>query len=88
MNRNVPCPPQANEPIGAIRPGSPLVVFRVAKGLTQAQLAAAAGISTETVSNIERGVYRPLPLTARALAGALGCEPEELVPVNEQRGVG
>lgn len=50
-------------------------MYRVAANLSQAELADAAGVSRETVSNIERRV-RPAPhrLIARALAEALGVD--------------
>ena len=50
---------------------------RLARGLTQAELAARAGLSLRAVSDLERGVKRaPRPATLRRLAGALGLAPE------------
>jgi len=57
----------------------PLARLRILKGLTQEQLAAAAGIDRGELSRIERGIR---PLTAprmQNIALVLGCTPEELV---------
>jgi DNA-binding XRE family transcriptional regulator len=63
-----------------------LLVYRIASGLTQAELAEAAGVAPETISNAERGRHRPRGLTARAVASALGCEVEELFPpIHDER---
>lgn len=59
-----------------------LRVYRAAAGASQEELAQKAGISRPTLSNLERGVTRPLPLTARAVAAALG-QPVEAVFPNE-----
>jgi predicted ATPase/DNA-binding XRE family transcriptional regulator len=53
--------------------------LRVAAGLTQAELAEAAGISERTVSDLERGLRRTVYTdTARRLARAIGIEGAEL----------
>jgi DNA-binding XRE family transcriptional regulator len=70
---------------GRGRKVSPLLIHRVASGLTQAELAKVAGVAPETVSNAERGRHHPRRLTARALAAALGCEVSELFPVDDER---
>ena len=54
---------------------------RLAKHMTQRELALAAGLTNETVNRIERAseprtVY---PLTARKLADALGVDTSELL---------
>ena len=50
--------------------------LRVQAGLTQEELAGAAGISTRAVSDLERGVNRTAQKeTARLLATALGLDP-------------
>ena len=57
----------------------PLARLRILKGLTQEQLAAAAGIDRGELSRIERGI-RPLSARRRAsIAPALGCTPDELI---------
>jgi transcriptional regulator with XRE-family HTH domain len=53
--------------------------LRVAKGLTQMQLAAAAGITLSAVTQMEIGkVTNPRLGTLKALAGVLGCTLDEL----------
>ena len=48
--------------------------IRKAKGMTQAELAEAAGISATAVANLERGaVDNPSLMTMSSLAAALGC---------------
>lgn len=83
MTRNPSSVPEDKNGHG--RTVSPLRVHRVASGLTQAELAKAAGVAPETISNAERGRHRPRGLTARALAAALGCQPEELFAANDER---
>jgi len=46
--------------------------------LTQAELAKKAGISRDTLNQVERGRQKPSFLTLRKLAAALGVEPEEI----------
>jgi transcriptional regulator with XRE-family HTH domain len=53
--------------------------LRKERVLTVRELAAAAGVSATTVSNIERGQSEAYPGTIRKLATALGVEPSELV---------
>ncbi len=53
-------------------------MLRQRRGLTQAALAERAGLSTETISAIERGKHVPRADTMIALAGALACSPEDL----------
>jgi predicted ATPase/DNA-binding XRE family transcriptional regulator len=51
--------------------------LRTRSGLTQEQLAERAGLSTNAISALERGERRhPYPHTVRALASALGVDPE------------
>lgn len=59
---------------------TPLRVLRVAFGLSQADLAAAAGISRHTVIQLEKGTGLPKLRTARALAQVLRCEVLDLFP--------
>lgn len=51
---------------------------RTAAGLTQAQLAEAAGVSRKTVNTVENGVFIPSTLLALTLARALGVTVERL----------
>lgn len=53
---------------------------REAQGLSQIQVARAAGITEKAVRQIEKGQVSPRLSTARALATALGCSIDELVP--------
>ena len=57
---------------------------RKATGLTQEELAAALGVSRQTIISIERGKYVPsLPLALR-LARYFGCATEELFTIEEE----
>jgi tetratricopeptide (TPR) repeat protein/transcriptional regulator with XRE-family HTH domain len=63
--------------------------YRLARGLTQEELADASGLTPRTVANIERGRTRPYRRSARALADALGLsltEREELDRVSRLTG--
>ena len=55
---------------------SSLKEIREARGLTQAQLAEAIGVSRKTINTVENGVYVPSTVIALKLAAALG-EPVE-----------
>ena len=55
---------------------SSLKETREAKGLTQAQLAEAIGVSRKTINTVENGVYVPSTVIALKLAAALD-EPVE-----------
>src|SRR6266508_2330943 len=58
--------------------GARLRRAREAAGLTQEELAARAGLSTNSVSALERGQHHhPYPATVRALAAALELTAEE-----------
>jgi transcriptional regulator with XRE-family HTH domain len=52
--------------------------FRMSKRLTRAELATAAGVSVDTVSNIEEGRTRGNDSTLFKLSDALDCQPWEL----------
>ncbi len=56
---------------------------RVRARLSQAELAAHAGLSTRTVRNIERGITHPQPHTIRQLAQALQIDLRDLAPVSD-----
>lgn len=51
---------------------------RKAAGLTQAQLAEAAGVSRKTINTVENRVFVPSTLLALKLAQVLGCRVEDL----------
>jgi transcriptional regulator with XRE-family HTH domain len=53
--------------------------LRVEQDLSQARLAARAGVDPSTVNQIERGARQPSPATLRKLAGALGVGIAELL---------
>lgn len=56
-----------------------VLAMRTARGMTQQQLASAAGISLATLSMIERGRNRPRIGTLRRIAAALSCDPADLL---------
>lgn len=58
--------------------GERLRALREKKGLTQEQLARAAGVRQSIVSKIERGVIDPRFSTMQALARALGLRLDKL----------
>lgn len=55
---------------------------RLARGLSQADLARIAGVSQPTVSFLERGLSRPRPRSRVAIARALGIDHAELFPID------
>ena len=57
---------------------SPLRAYRALRGLTQAGLAARAGVNRVTVAEIETGRKQGSVATLRALAGALGVTLDDL----------
>lgn len=58
-----------------------LRALRAAAGLTQQQLADAAGVHAQTVQHFEYGVKDdPRMSTLRKLAAALGVAPGDLIP--------
>jgi XRE family transcriptional regulator, fatty acid utilization regulator len=56
-----------------------LLAARQRAGLTQAQLAAASGVSQRHISALESGLSDPKLSTVTALATALGVKSEELL---------
>lgn len=59
---------------------------RTAAGLSVRELAARAHVSTGTISHLENGIYSAEVKTLAAVARALGCEIEELLPPERSRG--
>jgi transcriptional regulator with XRE-family HTH domain len=60
-----------------------LRALRLAKGMTQEQLAAKSGQGLSTIRNYEQGWREPLLSTAFKLADALGVSVEELKNGND-----
>lgn len=60
-----------------------LLKWRLARYLTQSDLAAKAGVHKMTVLRIERGGYIPQLRTITQLAEALSVKPEELITAEE-----
>lgn len=56
--------------------------------VTQAELAAAVGVSRQTVVSVEKGDYAPSVYLALKVARALGSTVEELFPLKEDDHVG
>lgn len=59
--------------------GSRIKDYRLAKHLTQEELAAASGLSRVAIGNYEREDREPGISTVEKLAKALGCPPAVLV---------
>lgn len=55
-----------------------LKVARAERDLSQEQLARLVGVTRQTISSIETGLYAPSTLLAFQLAGALGRRVDEL----------
>ncbi len=58
---------------------------RVAAGITQAQLAAAVGVSRQTVNALEAGNYAPSVYLALRVAAVLSTTVEDLFAVRADR---
>src|SRR5258706_9968930 len=83
-----PAKRQANKP--AVKPqfgnegplfGAHLREMRLARGLTQPDLADRVGTSASNISDLERGIKVPTLTTVARLADALECNVSELVEV-------
>jgi putative transcriptional regulator len=61
-----------------LRLGNRLREWRAKKQLTQAELAALAGVSRKTINTVENGVFVPSVQLALGLALALGTNVETL----------
>ena len=66
----------------AQRLGQRIRILREKAGMTQANLAEAAGMAVDAVSRIERGTRDPQLKSLRRLAKGLKCSLPELVDVN------
>ncbi len=58
---------------------NPIRVWRTYRGMTQAALAAAAGIGQPFLSQLENGRRSPSVAAAKGIARALGLDIEEIV---------
>jgi putative transcriptional regulator len=58
--------------------GNRLNAFRAERGLTQAALAEAVGVSRKTINTVENGVFVPSTLLSLRIARALGRPVEEV----------
>ncbi len=63
---------------------SPVRVARTVAGLRQADLAAAVGVSRQTIVSLERGDYAPSVYLALRIARELGGAVEDLFPLSEE----
>lgn len=59
--------------------GSKIATLRIAKGMTQKQLADAIGGGQVDISRWERGVVTPSAKKLAAIAAALGCRMDDLM---------
>jgi transcriptional regulator with XRE-family HTH domain len=58
--------------------------WRKSKYLTQDELGKLAGVSLHTISSWELGVKQPRARNMRALAAALGIEPDQIILVESK----
>src|SRR5438034_9961656 len=65
--------------------GARLREMRIARGLTQPEIAARVGTSASNISDLERGIKVPTLTTVARLADALECNVSELVIVLDRR---
>jgi transcriptional regulator with XRE-family HTH domain len=72
-----------------VTPALPLEQWRRRRPWTQKELAESAGVSVGTVRGIEHGYYKSVrPRVIRAIAGALGLQPAEIVEFRPSLGLG
>jgi transcriptional regulator with XRE-family HTH domain len=65
--------------------GARLREMRVARGLTQPEIAARVGTSASNISDLERGIKVPTLTTVARLADALECKVTTLVEVLDRQ---
>ena len=63
----------------------PLRQLRRLKGWTQQELADAAGLALDTISDLERGAREPRPHTMRRIAQALGVRIQDITEFVQER---
>ena len=61
-----------------------LKVLRAERGLTQADLAKAAGVSRKTINTIENRVFVPSTVLALTLAKVMDAKVEEIFELEEE----
>lgn len=59
--------------------------LRTARGWTQEQLAAAAGVSRQSINSIERDRYVPSLLLALTFSRIFGCPTDEIFSLEDQK---
>ncbi|XBQ15668.1 MAG: helix-turn-helix transcriptional regulator [Oceanicaulis sp.] len=64
--------------MSAERLGNRMKALRAEAGLTQAELAAAVGVTRKTINTVENAVFTPSALLALKIARALGRSVEEV----------
>jgi DNA-binding XRE family transcriptional regulator len=64
-------------PVGRLH--NNLKALRLRLGMNQQELASRAGVTRQTISGVESGLYMPSTLVALRLARALGCRVEDLL---------
>src|SRR5215831_10469028 len=69
-------------PVGRLH--NNLKAFRLRLGLNQQELARRAGVTRQTISGVESGLYTPSTLVALRLARALGCRVEDVLWLEEE----
>ena len=83
LNDSADVPTQDQEKLAAL--GAVIRRLREQDAISQEELADRAGLSRNTVSNIERGVFAPSFLAVAGLAAAFGKTLSELVRAYEER---
>lgn len=63
----------------AKRVGKTIAARRLAADLTQEQVAESLGVTQETVSRMERGLFEPTPSRLTELGELFGCDPTEFL---------
>lgn len=59
-------------------------VARAEQGMTQQQLAEAAGVSRQTINAIESGKFVPSTVLALKMARIFGCKVEEIFQLEDE----
>lgn len=62
-----------------------LARYRKAAGMTQAELATAAGVSRKTINTVENSVFIPSTTLALTLANVLGISVHDLFELKTER---
>lgn len=78
MNQRDPAPPDTHASNQQVRDGARLRLARLAGGLSQQDVATAAGVTRQAVAGFEAGLWDPSLRVAMALARALGTSVEDL----------